>query len=255
MKSNPALKGNKPARKSGLLQLLVPVYNEGSNILTLFRQLQSDKIGFDSIRFVYDSDKDTTLPFIAELATEDESVVAEKNIIGKGVVNALTHGFGVSEDGPVIVLMGDNSDKLSIIPEMVEQWERGATIVSPSRYMPGGAQHGGGVLKSNLSKLAGKSLYSLGFPTSDPTNNFKLYDGAWLAAQKIESKGGFEIALELCCKAFEQGLEITQQPTVWWDRTAGESNFKLVEWLPHYLKWYLRTLTSLIFTRFSGKNA
>jgi dolichol-phosphate mannosyltransferase len=27
-------------------------------------------------------------------------------------------------------------------------------------------------------------------------------------------------------------------PTTWRDRTAGQSNFKLRQWLPHYLHWY-----------------
>ena len=139
-----------------------------------------------------------------------------------------------------------NSDKLSIIPEMIRLWEEGAVIVSPSRYMPGGEQHGGGIIKSSLSRLAGMSLNKLGFPTSDPTNNFKLYDGRWLKSQKIESIGGFEVALELCTKAQEQKQPIKELPTVWTDRTEGQSNFKIVEWLPHYLKWYLRALKNLV---------
>jgi hypothetical protein len=28
-------------------------------------------------------------------------------------------------------------------------------------------------------------------------------------------------------------------PTVWQERTAGASNFKLGKWLPRYLRWYL----------------
>jgi dolichol-phosphate mannosyltransferase len=28
-------------------------------------------------------------------------------------------------------------------------------------------------------------------------------------------------------------------PTTWRDRTAGQSNFKLRKWLPHYLHWYV----------------
>jgi len=92
--------------------------------------------------------------------------------------------------------MGDNSDKLTIIPDMISAWYNGATLVCPSRYMPGGKQHGGPPLKTFLSRTAGKLLKLLGFPTADATNNFKLYDGQWLRSQNIESDGGFEIALE-----------------------------------------------------------
>ena len=33
---------------------------------------------------------------------------------------------------------------------------------------------------------------------------------------------------------------MAEVPTTWRDRTAGESNFRLRKWLPHYLHWYRR---------------
>jgi len=238
--------------EAGLVQVLVPVYNEGENVRTLYSTLLKEGIEFDRLSFVYDFDEDSTLPVIFELQKEDSRIIAEKNTIDRGVINALKHGFSKSEPGPVLVLMGDNSDKLSIIPEMIRLWSQGAVVVSPSRYMPGGEQQGGGLIKSNLSRLAGKSLALVGFPTSDPTNNFKLYDGQWLASQRIDSTGGFEVALELSCKAFEQRQQIHHIPTSWFDRTEGESNFKLLEWIPQYLKWYLRAVRAVFTRKFTG---
>ena len=54
----------------------------------------------------------------------------------------------------------------------------------------------------------------------------------------IESKGGFELSLEITVKAFLAGYTITETPSTWRDRTAGTSRFRLWKWLPHYLKWY-----------------
>ena len=125
---------------------------------------------------------------------------------------------------------------------MHQLWEEGAVVVSPSRYMRGGKMHGGPVLKGFLSRIQGLFLAALGFPTSDPTNNFKLYDGDWLSSQKLESTAGFEVALELCYRAYEQKKKIVQLPTEWWDRTAGESNFKMWSWIPAYLRWYFPCL-------------
>ena len=34
------------------------------------------------------------------------------------------------------------------------------------------------------------------------------------------------------------GRRVAEVPTTWRDRTAGQSNFKLRKWLPHYLHWY-----------------
>lgn len=243
------------SKQQDCLQFVVPIYNEGENARVLYQTLVSSlaesAIDFSRLSFVYDIDNDITLPIIAELAANDSRVVADKNQFGRGVVNALRWGFSRVSPGPVIVLMGDNSDKLSIIPELVALWRSGATVVSPSRYMKGGKQFGGGLLKSTLSRIAGVSLKLIGFPTSDPTNNFKLYDGSWLARQQIESVGGFEVALELSAKAFEQKKLIRQIPTEWYDRTAGESNFRLWKWLPHYLRWYFFAIASVLRQKLS----
>lgn len=235
--------------KDYLVQIAAPVYNEGDSVLTLYKSLISSEIRFDELRFVYDIDTDTSLPFIKELSKSDARVAADKNLYGKGVVNALRWIFSKAKKGPLIVVMADNSDKLSIIPEMISQWKSGSVVVSPSRYMKGGKLHGGPIFKGLLSRVSGVLLSVLGFPTSDPTNNYKLYDGEWVSSQKIESEGGFEVALELTGKAYFSGKKITQLPTEWWDRTQGESKFQMWKWIPKYLRWYMPLLGSRLLGR------
>jgi hypothetical protein len=90
-----------------------------------------------------------------------------------------------------------------------------------------------------MSRTAGLTLHWFaGVPTHDPTNNFKLYSQRFLDTVTIESTAGFELALELTVKATIAGRRVAEVPTTWRDRTAGESNFKLRKWLPHYLHWY-----------------
>jgi hypothetical protein len=60
---------------------------------------------------------------------------------------------------------------------------------------------------------------------------------------EIESQGGFELALELTVKAHCAGFRVTEIPTIWNDRTAGESRFRLGRWLPRYLRWYVYGLS------------
>ncbi len=239
--------GTNPTGSHVARQIIVPVCNEGYNVVTFYRELSSRDAPFDSLTFIYDDDSDTSLPFLRKLTEEDARVCGEKNGIGLGVLNALCWGFEHCEPGPVVVMMGDFSDDISILPHVMEEWRRGATIVCPSRYMKGGAQEGGGAVKSTLSRMAGRSLRWLGFPTTDPTNSFKLYDGQWLSEQMIESTGGFEVALELCYKACRDGKRIVELPTIWHDRETGKSRFRLVKWLPHYLKWYVKAVALLLF--------
>jgi hypothetical protein len=139
----------------------------------------------------------------------------------------------------VLISMADGSDEPAIVDGMVALAADGADLVAASRYMRGGHQVGGPVLKRLMSRMAGLTLHWFaGVPTHDPTNNFKLYSRRFLDSVTIESTAGFELALELTVKATLARRRIEEVPTTWRDRTAGQSNFRLRKWLPHYLHWY-----------------
>lgn len=136
--------------------------------------------------------------------------------------------------------MADLSDDLRDVGGMIALYRAGYDVVVGSRYMRGGRIVGGPWLKKALSRLAGTSLHYLrGVATHDATNAFKMYDVAMLNSLQIESKEGFELNLEITVKAFLQGRRIAEIPSVWIDRTAGMSRFRLWKWLPSYLRWYL----------------
>lgn len=221
------------------LALVVPVYNEGENFPNLLAEVERDVPRPFTLHVVYDFDEDTTVPVARAAAESRPWLKLVKNRHGRGVVGAIRTGFDEVGDGPALVVMADLSDDLSIVPEMLDLYRRGNRIVCPSRYMKGGSQEGGPWLKRTLSRLAGLSLRLLArFPTHDATNNFRLYDAALVREMGIESTGGFELALELTAKAFRRGVPIAETPTTWRDRTAGESRFRLMKWLPRYLYWY-----------------
>jgi hypothetical protein len=146
--------------------------------------------------------------------------------------------------GPVVlVTMADLSDDFSNVGQMVARAAAGAEVVSGSRYMQGGKQIGGPMVKSFLSRMAGLSLRWLtGLPTHDPTNSFKAYRRDFLLRTPIESSEGFCLGLELTVKSHFGGGRVEEVPATWRDRTAGKSRFKLVKWLPKYLRWYLWAL-------------
>jgi hypothetical protein len=105
--------------------------------------------------------------------------------------------------------------------------------------MPGGQQVGGPMVKRLLSRAAGRSLYWFArVGTRDATNSFKAYSRDFVEEVGIDSRDGFEIGLELTAKARRRRLPVAEIPTIWLDRPAGDSNFKLGKWLPKYLHWY-----------------
>jgi glycosyltransferase involved in cell wall biosynthesis len=191
------------------------------------------------ILVVYDFDEDPTRPVIERLSTELPAVRGLRNDLGRGVLNAMKAGIAASSGAYVLISMADGSDEPHVVDSMVKLARDGADVVSASRYMRGGHQVGGPPLKRLMSRTAGLTLHWFaGVATHDPTNNFKLYSRRFLDTVTIESTAGFELALELTVKATIAGRRVAEVPTTWRDRTAGESNFKLRKWLPHYLHWY-----------------
>lgn len=168
-----------------------------------------------------------------------------KNTIGRGVINAVRAGIAASSAEVVIVTMADLSDDVKIVPEMVRRIvEDGDDIVCASRYMKGGRQIGGPWLKGMMSRAAGVSLHWLaGWPTHDATNAFRAYRRSVLLDHPIEGEGGFAYSLEITAKAIAAGRKVTEVPSTWRDRSAGQSRFQLRKWLPHYLRWYGFALT------------
>jgi dolichol-phosphate mannosyltransferase len=223
------------------LSVVIPVYNEGDSISSVLRGI----IDHATIRpleivVVYDFDEDTTVPSVRRLQSEIPEVRLHKNQVGPGALNAIKSGFAVARAPYVLVTMADLADDPGSIDEMYRLAAGGFDVVAGSRYMRGGHQSGGQVLKRTLSRLAGLSLhYVAGVATHDPTNNFKIYSRRLLDRTHIESTAGFELALELTVKAHVDGLRIAEIPTTWQDRSTGESRFRLWNWLPQYLKWYL----------------
>ena len=221
------------------LAIVLPVYNEGEAVEPVLRALSVGVHTPHEMVVVYDFDEDTTVPVVERLRAELPGLRGLRNDLGRGVLNAMKAGIAGTTAPYVLISMADGSDEPHVVDPMVELARDGAEIVSASRYMQGGHQVGGPLLKRLMSRAAGLSLHHLaGVPTHDPTNNFKLYSRTFLASTPIESTAGFELALELTVKATLAGRRIDEVPTTWRDRTAGQSNFKLRKWLPHYLHWY-----------------
>jgi dolichol-phosphate mannosyltransferase len=221
------------------LAIVLPVYNEGEAVEPVLRALSAQVATPHELVVVYDFDADTTVPVITRLAAELPGLRGLRNDLGRGVLNAMKAGIAATDAPYVLISMADGSDEPHVVDSMVAMARSGADIVSASRYMRGGGQIGGPRLKRLMSRTAGLTLHWFaGVKTHDATSNFKLYSRSFLDAVTIESTAGFELALELTVKATLMGRTIAEVPTTWRDRTAGQSNFKLRKWLPHYLHWY-----------------
>ena len=217
----------------------MPVYNEGIIITKTINRVEKAVTEPHELLIIYDMDSDTTLPPVKKIQQKYSSVKLIKNIYGGGALNALKTGLNRAKGEVICIMMADLTDDPKVLNKMMEKYYQGCDVVAASRYMKGGHQIGGPIIKQILTRTAGLSLhYLVGLPVHDATNSFRLYSKKFLKNVKIESDGGFELAIELTVKAHFSGYQVTEVPTTW-TYLAKESRFNMKKWLPKYLKWYL----------------
>jgi dolichol-phosphate mannosyltransferase len=221
------------------VSIVIPAYNEGEAIVPaldrIFEAVQLDS----EILLVVDFPEDTTVRAVARYAQTHPHLRVVVNEFGPGPANAIRCGIEAAAAGTVVVTMADGCDDPRQIDDLTRLVERGVVVAAASRYMPGGQQVGGPLLKAFLSRTAGRSLHVFArIGTRDATNSFKAFNRDFVRLVGIDSRHGFEIGLELTAKARRLRLPVAEIPTIWLDRQAGMSNFKLAQWIPSYLRWY-----------------
>ena len=221
------------------ISVIVPMYDEGEEIVVFLDRL------FDSITMpcevlaVYDAIDDRTVAHLEAYAAQEPRLLPTLNTYGRGPANALRYGIDNAQADIIIVTMADGADDPRQIEPLAHLVERGVVVAAASRYAKGGQQVGGPFLKRIMSRTAGLSLYWLGrVGTRDATNSFKAYDRAFVERVGVESDTGFELGLELVAKARRYRQPVAEIPTIWLDRSVGQSNFQVWAWLPHYFHWY-----------------
>jgi glycosyltransferase involved in cell wall biosynthesis len=218
---------------------VIPAYNEGNDIEpVLDRILESVALPCE-ILVVVDFPEDSTVPVVETYGAGRTPVRVVVSDYGRGPANAIRYGIHQATAPVVVVTMADGCDDPRQIDDLTRLIERGVVVAAASRYMPGGQQVGGPMLKAMLSRTAGRTLHWFArVGTRDATNSYKAYNREFVESVGIESRHGFEIGLELTAKAKRMRLPVAEIPTIWLDRQAGVSNFKVATWLPKYLHWY-----------------
>jgi glycosyltransferase involved in cell wall biosynthesis len=233
------------------LDVIIPVYNEGPNILPALQSLMRAVKTSLRVLICYDREDDNTLTAIRN----------NRNALGvlaiefvrnqrRGAHGAVLTGFAVSAAPFVLVMMADDDYNSGIIDAMVAKAESGCDIVCATRFMPGGSMAGCPWLKSALVRTGNFTLHHLArLPTRDATNGFRLFARRILDQIVIESDRGFCYSIELVVKCHRLGWRIGEVPAHWRERTRGTSRFQVMKWLPAYLRWYFYAFATTYLRR------
>ena len=222
------------------LDIVIPVYNEGRNIVATLAALARALATPARVLICYDHAEDDTLPAIRDNPQAHTGLAVElvRNA-GRGAHGAVMTGFATSTAPFILMYAADDDTNAPMLDHMVALARDGCDIVCASRFMPGGAMVGCPPLKAALVRSANFTLRHLArLPSTDASNGFRLFSRRVIDRIAVESDQGFCYSIELLVKAHRLGWKIADVPVRWFERRHGESRFRVLRWLPAYLRWY-----------------
>ena len=141
-----------------LLEIIVPIYNEGNKVLKLMELFQKNiKINF-KVLFCYDLDTDDIFHYKDKLKKFDFEINFIKNP-SRGPCSAIIEGFNSGDSDCVIVYPADDFINFNILDQMYNEFLNGSHIVAANRFMKGGTMKGCPIIKSILVNELHPSAY------------------------------------------------------------------------------------------------
>ena len=224
------------------LDIVIPVYNEGSNITKVLDSFQEHVRTPCRVLICYDNDNDNTLPSLRAYQQGFFPIQLVRNR-GRGALGAVLTGFEASTAPCVITFPADDDYNAPRIDDLVRKFQEGHDLVAASRFMAGGRMEGCPLLKAMLVRAAALFMYHVArVPTHDASNGLRLFSRRVIQQIPVESKVGFAYSIELLVKAHRLHWPIAEVTFVWHERKIGQSRFRTLRWLPQYLKWLFYAL-------------
>lgn len=115
------------------LSLVIPVYNEEENLRPLAGEIRAalDGTGLDyEAIFIDDGSKDRSFTVLAELAAEDDRIVAIRFRRNYGQTAAFAAGFDHARGRVIVTLDADRQNDPADIPAMLAELDKGYDVVN-----------------------------------------------------------------------------------------------------------------------------
>ena len=216
------------ATKKRSVSVIVPTYNEESNIKRLVDAISSslDAANFKDFEIIVvdDNSKDST-PAIMDHCAKTGRVAAVHRHGIRGIFSAIMDGVRVARSDVVVLMDADFSHPPKKIPELLRKMEEGSfDIVSGSRFAKGGG------IEAPASRKFATLLFNyvirlvMGGGVTDWSGGFHAMKKEKLLGLnfRYHAKWG-EFDLELLYRAKQAGLKIAEAPFVYNYREEGQS--------------------------------
>ena len=209
-----------------LLSVVVPTFNERSNVGELVRRLEAALAGIEwEVVFVDDDSTDGTAGALREAARSNARVRVLHRIGRRGLATAVVEGI-MSVSSPFVAVMdGDLQHDEQQLARMLERLRSSdCDIVVGSRYMEGGAADDWQKDRQVMSRLATMLARAvLREPLSDPMSGFfMLRREAFDRAVRRLSGVGYKILLDILISA-RPPLAVAEVPYAFRSRLQGAS--------------------------------
>ena len=168
-----------------LVSILIPCYNEEESLPYLYKELKRIIAENGNYRweifFINDGSKDNTMPIIREMAAHDKCLSYVDLSRNFGKEKAMLAGFDFVKGDCAIIMDADLQDPPSLIPEMLDYWEKGYDDVYAKRRNRG--------KESFLKKYLSLAFYSIldkatRFEILKNVGDFRLLDRKCIDALK-----------------------------------------------------------------------
>jgi len=237
------------------LSVIVPTFNERSNVHELVRRLSEVLAGISwEVLFVDDDSPDGTADAVRELAQRDAHVRCVHRVGRRGLSSATIEGMLATSSPYLAVMDGDLQHDEALLPRMLDILRRDSVdVVIGSRYVEGGGVGDWAESRALISRWAGKlSRVVVRADLADPMSGFfMLRRESFHRALPRLSGIGFKILLDLFASS-PTPLLFREVPFQFRPRHAGESKLdSQVAW--EYLLLLLdKLLGHVVPVRFVG---
>ena len=226
LRAHPA---NLPVRPAPMLSVVIPTFNESSNVPIVVERVATALAGIDwEIIFVDDDFPDSTSTVARDLGELDGRVRCIRRVGRRGLAGACVEGVLSSQAHYVAVMDADLQHDERLLPRMLELLGQDqADLVIASRYIAGGATTGLSSSRRSISRAAtGWAQKLMGITVQDPMSGFFMARRSLLDAIAPElSNEGFKLLFDILVASRRGPLKIVELPYAFLPRLHGASKF------------------------------